>query len=74
MQGTDSYIPETNHVSRACSVVLTISAINNVTLPLKCVLYFYISIFSSMWTVSNMAVFVNFVLSCYVAQVLSVCF
>ena len=57
----------------SCSV-FTISATCNVISPVKYVLYSYISTFRSMCAVSNMAVFLyflNFLLSWYIAQVLS---
>ena len=56
MQDIYNYIPETNHVSRVCSV--TICATCNFISPVKYVLYFYISTFRSMCAVSSMVAFV----------------
>jgi len=61
MQGIYSYIPETNHVSRVYNVAAVLylqCATCNVILPVKCVLYFYISTFRTMCAVPNMAAFV----------------
>jgi hypothetical protein len=55
--------------------VFTICATREVISPVKYVLYFYISTFRSMCAVPNTAVFLlqylNLMLSCYIAQVLS---
>jgi hypothetical protein len=60
MQGIYNYIPETNHVSRVCSVaaVLYLQFVLHVMLlRMFNVMYFYISTSCSMCTVTNVAVF-----------------
>jgi len=75
MQCIYNYIPETNHVFRVYSVaaapylqfiIYIYIYIHTVILPLKYVLYFYISTFCNMCAVPNMAVFLyllKFILS-----------
>jgi hypothetical protein len=71
--GIYSYIPETNHVSRVCSVtvILYLQFMLNVMLyPMLNVLYIYISTSRSMCVVPSMAVLcssLHLVLSQYVA-------
>jgi hypothetical protein len=60
MQGIYNYIPETNHVSRVCSVaaVLYLQFVLHVMLlRMFNVLYFYISTSCSMCAATNVAVF-----------------
>jgi hypothetical protein len=60
MQGTDTYIPETNHVSKQYNVAAILSLLFMVPISLAAALalmYFYISTFRSMRAVPNMTVF-----------------
>jgi hypothetical protein len=60
MQGIYNYIPETNHVSRVCSVAAVLylqSVLAVMSFGLWNVLYFYISPLRSISAVPNMAVF-----------------
>ena len=62
------YIPETNHVPRECSVAAILLLLFMVLISLVSVLnllYFYISTFSSMCAVPNMAVFCGSLTSCF---------
>ena len=60
MQGIYTYIPETNHVPRECSVSAILSLLFMVPIslvPPLALLYFYVSTFRSMCAVPSMAVF-----------------
>jgi len=66
MQGIYIYIPETNYVSRECSVAAILLLLIMVLIslvPVLNLLYFYISTFRSICTVPNMAVFCSFLTS-----------
>ena len=68
MQGIYIYIPETNYVPREYSVaaILLLLFMALVSLvSLLNLLYFYISTFRSMFTVSNTAVFCSSLTSCF---------
>ena len=61
MQGIYNCIPETNHVSRVCSIAVILylqftCMIRVMLFPMLGVLYFYISSFRSMRVVASMAV------------------
>ena len=77
MQGTYTYIPETNYVHREHGVAAILSFLFMVLISLLAVLnllYFYISTFRNMCAVPNMAVFCcffDFMVSWYVAHVFS---
>ena len=63
-----SYVPETNHVSRVCSVapILCLQRMARVMLfPMLIFLYFYISTSGSTCTVPSMAVFCSSFISCF---------
>ena len=60
MQGSYTYIPETNHVRREYSVTAVLSVLFMVPIslvPALALLYFYVSTFRSVCAVPNMAVF-----------------
>jgi len=68
MQGTYTYIPETNYVPRKYSVaaILFLLFMMLISLfPVLNLLYFYISTFRSMCAVPNMAVFCSSLTSCF---------
>ena len=68
IQGTYSYIPETNYVPREYSVTAILLLLFMVLISLVSVmnlLYFYISTFRSMCAVPNMAVFCSSLTSCF---------
>jgi len=77
MQCIYNYIPETNRVSRIYSfaAILYLQFMVHVMLfPMLNVLYFYISTFRSMCAVPRMGgggLFLDFMLTLYIAQVLS---
>ena len=65
MQGIYTYIPETNHVPRECSVAAILLLLFMVLVslvPVCNLLYFYVGTFRSMCAVSNMAVFLPLLL------------
>ena len=67
-------VPETNHVSRECSsaaVLCLRSMVHVMLLTVLNVLYFYITTFQSLCAILNIAKFLDFVLSLYVAHVFS---
>jgi hypothetical protein len=72
MQGIYSYIPEINHVSTVYSVaaVLYLQSVLHVILPVKYILYFYISMFCSMCAVPNWLFFFNSLILCFPGMLL----
>ena len=74
MKGIHTFIPETNYISREYSVAAILLLLFMVLLSLVSVLnllYFYVSIFRSMCAVPNMAVFCNFLTSCFPVMLLT---
>jgi len=77
MQGTCTYIPETNYVPReynVAAILLLLFMVLISLVPVLNLLYFYISTFRSMCAVPNMAVFLeflNFIFSRSVAHLFS---
>ena len=74
MQGTYTYIPETNYVLREYSVAAILLLLFMVLISLVSVLsllYFYSSTFRSMCAVTNMAVFCSSLTSCFPGMLLT---
>jgi len=73
MQGTYTYIPETNYVPREYSVAAILLLLFRVLISLVSVLnllYFYISTFRNMYAVPNVAVFCSSLTSCFPGMLL----
>jgi len=74
MQGTYTYIPETNYVLREYSVAAILLLLFMVLILLVSVLnllYFYISTFRSVCAVPNVAVFCSSLTSCFPGMLLT---
>ena len=74
MQGTYTYIPETNYVHREHGVAAILSFLFMVLISLLAVLnllYFYISTFRNMCAVPNMAVFCSSLTSWFPGMLLT---
>ena len=73
MQGSYTYIPETNHVPREYSVAAILSLLFMVSIslvPALALLHFYVSTFRSMFAVPNMAVFCSSFISWFPSMLL----
>jgi hypothetical protein len=74
MQGTYTYIPETNHVPKERNVVAILSLLFMVPIslvPALVLMYLYISTFRSMCAVPNMTVFCSSLTSWFPSMVLT---
>ena len=73
MHGMYNYIPETNHVPTLYSIEAVLylqSVLSVIILPMKYVLYLYISTSCNMCAVPSMAVFCSYLVSCSPSRLL----